>query len=309
MSIKPEWWVETDDFLTKSEDELIELQRKIKDDTIININTCRKIGQRITSIKYQRRLFSTDTDQIDFDDERLSVIGPIYAGSAGFTYAYIHDFSEKIEPYLEGKKEIAEDFSNNEYSLSSDTYEFNEILGITKERSKDEKIQGINPITEKILSRSEIYLELLSEIKKYGEDFISLLKNAEDLIKNKSGDWKNLVIFETVELIDRLISLGTPDALIKQQDWFIPDKSAKNGITRKHRVEYFLRARCISSDKETISFIKHLADQISHAQRNNESFKHTKIEQGDLQIINMIDYSRLCLLNIIKYPENFYQKE
>ena len=231
----------------------------------------------------------------------MKILLPDYSGTVLYTSASIVSARKEL---VELSRVNDEFFKGFDVSLASSTgsYVFNDIVSEIQINSPNSTFDKYEPIENNQLPREEIYERLLNEIKKINGKHIYSLNNSEESIKNKEAGWIGNSVYHSVEMIDRFLRRNAPNNQIKNQDWYVPNKDSKSGVTRKHRVEFFLRQRINQTNEKIIKDIDYWGDQISSSIRKLEKIKHTTIGKDDEKIvIDKIDYSRLVLLNIILY--------
>ena len=195
-------------------------------------------------------------------------------------------------------------YSKYQSSFSSSTgdYEFNDIVLEVNEISQNPQLNKFELIKNKQISRTEILKRLQNELKNFDNEFVDLLNNSEQNIITKEGGWIGSSVNSTVELLDRFLRSNAPNNQIKIQDWFILNKETETGITRNHRVEFFLRQKIGSPNVEAKKEIEYWGNEIKHSISKLQKIKHS-MNNNDQEntVVDKIDYARLVLLNIILY--------
>ncbi|MBN8508801.1 MAG: hypothetical protein J0L57_09350 [Burkholderiales bacterium] len=82
---------------------------------------------------------------------------------------------------------------------------------------------------------------------------VALISIDPHLLDIREGAWSSLASMEPDalrqaahsgrELIDQTLKLGAPDAIVKSQPWFQPEKNSKTGVTRKHRLRVLVEQK------------------------------------------------------------------
>jgi len=301
MSNIKAYWSKSKAELEKSEGEFNELLNRVRRDTGKNDQLEKEINEALLNVKYKKKFFSIEPDDEILKNQNISYILPIHAGTAAYTSASLVTARQEFEENLAWKDEW---YSKYQYSFSSSTgdYEFNDIVMEVSEISQNPQLNNFEPIKNKQISRTEILKRLQNELKNFDNEFVDLLDYSEQNIISKEGGWIGSSVNSTVELIDRFLRSNAPNNQIKIQDWFIPNKEAKNGITRIHRVEFFLRQKIGSPIVEAKKEIEYWGDEIKYSISKLQKIKHS-MNNSDQEntIVDKIDYARLVLLNIILY--------
>lgn len=296
-------WNKSDEELGKSEEELNKYLTIIRQDTQKNDQIEEEILDELSNIRYKRTFFSFKPDEKILKNDNLSYLLQIHAGTAAYTSASLISARQEFEEYFNQKNEW---YCKHQSIFSSSTgdYEFNDVLTEFHKMSPDPRIANIKPTRKKSISRIEIYERLSKKMQEYDSEFVAKLENSENSINNKEGGWIDNSVNSTVELIDRFIRSIAPNNQIKTQDWFIPNEKSKNGITRNHRVEFFLRQKYSTPDENVKRDIEYLGIELNHSIKKLQKLKHKGTSNNNEEdIIGTIDYARQNLLKIILYPE------
>ncbi len=297
------YWRKSQKELENSEKELTELLHIVRCDTEKNDQIENDINLALSNTKYKRKFFSVEPDDEIITDEILSLTLPIHAGTAAYTSASIVSARKEFEENLSMKNEW---HTKHHYIFTTSTgdYEFNDIVTEVNEISQNPQLNEFEPITNKQLSRTEIFERLKNELEIIGNNYPILLMNSENKITSKEAGWIDDAVNSTVELIDRFLRNNAPNNQIKIQDWFVPNNDAKNGITRMHRVELFLRQKIGLVDIEIKKDIEYWGKEIKYSLNKLQKIKHSdNNENYENSVLEKIDNARLVLLNIILYQK------
>lgn len=300
-----EIWQDAKKDVNISGQQLEEINKLAMEDAFLDLEIVKKIGEVQDEIKCQEKYLSNNPDEGLLSDSTVSAILPIYAGSAAQTCTNLIDLKNFIKLNVEEKRKFVlyGPVYNTISGSSTGSYEFYEIVQRSKEVSNVLNIVEFEPIEKKSMSREETYSELLEKLHQFGSGFENRLIISERAIEEKYKGWKDHSVSNTVELIDKLLQRFAQIKLIKMEKWFIPDTSSKSGVTRSHRVKYFMLRNVKSEDPDILSDIDFWSPKLILAFNQLEALKHNFIDDfKEEEIIARIDYSRLVLLNIINYP-------
>lgn len=153
--------------------------------------------------------------------------------------------------------------------------------------------KGKRALQERILDGlDELLLSLQSD-----SDLISMRYGAYDAVINKQTDWERQAATSLVELIDHTLRTISPNADIKTQEWYSPAKDSKTGVTRKHRVRYFLETKSGTRSEVTEKVVTKAWELIESCRSKLESVKHTKGENNEAeQLIKLVEDALIFLL-------------
>lgn len=153
--------------------------------------------------------------------------------------------------------------------------------------------KGKRSLQERILDElDELLLSLQS-----GSDLILMRYGAYDAVINKQTDWKRQAATSLVELIDHTLRTIAPNADIKTQEWYSPARDSTTGITRKHRIRYFLEVKNGARSEATEKVLSKAWELIESCRSKLESIKHTKDESNEVeQLIKLVEDALRFLL-------------
>jgi len=129
-------------------------------------------------------------------------------------------------------------------------------------------------------------------------NLIDLRYGAYEAILYKQTDWQRQVSTSLVELINHTLRTISPDEEIKSRDWFVPSKDSKSGITRKHRIRYFIEEKKAMGSKSSKEVVNEIWNLLEACKDKLENIKHTNDTYDEAeQIINLVEVALMNLLN------------
>lgn len=186
------------------------------------------------------------------------------------------------------------------------------MLDLTLKELQEKRL--IQPVYKDIMSRGEDLLitdkgrralekrvldeldELLLGLKS-DSDLISMRYGAYDAILDRQTDWQRQAAASLVELIDHTLRTAAPNDEVTAQSWYAADTSSKTGITRKHRVRYFLEQKNPSRSKSDEEIVDKAWQLIESCRGKLEGIKHTSQDKEEVeQLIKLVEDALIYLL-------------
>lgn len=153
--------------------------------------------------------------------------------------------------------------------------------------------KGIRAFEKKVLDNLD---EILFGIDPQSK-LINMRYGAYDAVLNRQADWQRQAATSLVELIDHTLRTISPDDGIRAKTWFVADPSSKTGITRKHRVRYYLEV-CNGNRSESTEQIVNKSWELIEASRAKlENIKHTSDDKEEIeQLISLVEDTLIYML-------------
>lgn len=153
--------------------------------------------------------------------------------------------------------------------------------------------QGLRALEKKVLDElDELLLSLNSD-----SDLIKMRYGAYDAVLDRQTDWQRQSAASLVELIDHTLRTIAPNDLVTAQSWYTADKTSKTGITRKHRVKYFLEQKAQPRSKVDEEIVEKAWQLIESCRGKLEGIKHSSESQDQVeQLIKLVEDALMYLL-------------
>lgn len=96
------------------------------------------------------------------------------------------------------------------------------------------------------------------------------------------------------ELIDQTLHAGAPDSEIRSAAWFQPDKSARSGITRRHRARFIMEHRHGDSDDDLCGGVLAAHDVVA-------GLKHSRKRPTREDGVSALQYAEAALREMLMW--------
>lgn len=153
--------------------------------------------------------------------------------------------------------------------------------------------QGLRALEKKVLDElDELLLSLNSD-----SDLIKMRYGAYDAVLDRQTDWQRQSAASLVELVDHTLRTIAPNDVVITQTWYIADKTSKTGITRKHRVKYFLEQKAQPRSKVDEEIAEKAWQLIESCRGKLEGIKHSSESQDQVErLIKLVEDALVYLL-------------
>lgn len=153
--------------------------------------------------------------------------------------------------------------------------------------------QGLRALEKRVLDElDELLLSLNSD-----SDLIKMRYGAYDAVLDRQTDWQRQASASLVELIDHTLRSAAPNDKVTSQTWYVPDKTSKSGLTRKHRVRYFLEQKNGDRSESSEQVVNKAWEFIEAARSKLENIKHSSESQQEVeQLIKLVEDALIYLL-------------
>lgn len=129
-------------------------------------------------------------------------------------------------------------------------------------------------------------------------DLISMRYGAYDAVIYQQTDWERQSATSLVELIDHTLRTIAPNDKIKSSSWFVADKTSKTGITRKHKIKFYLQEKHGDSSANTEEIIEKAWGLVEACRNKIESIKHTTDDKKEIE--NLIKLTEDALYYLLQ---------
>lgn len=161
-----------------------------------------------------------------------------------------------------------------------------EDLQITEKGKKALELKALDTLDELLLGINS------------PSDLITMRYGAYDAILNKERDWPRQAAASLTELIDHTLRSIAPLDKIKEKDWYVPDPTSKNGITRAHKIRFYIEEKKGDRSESTEQIIKKSLDLIEATRSKIEGIKHSSVPEHEIEkLISLVEDVLLFLLS------------
>lgn len=158
--------------------------------------------------------------------------------------------------------------------------------------------KGRKALEKRVLDElDELLLGLNSD-----SDLINMRYGAYDAILNKQTDWQRQSAASLVELIDHTLRTIAPNDKVVVQAWYIAETTSKTGVTRKHRVRYYLEQKIPSRSKSDNEIIEKAWQLIEACRGKLEGIKHASEDKEEVE--QLIKLAEDALIYLLKKPQH-----
>jgi hypothetical protein len=191
-------------------------------------------------------------------------------------------------------EECREEFCSEEKGLIEAV--FRDMVNSGKDLTITDK--GRKALEKRVLDElDELLIGLNSD-----SDLINMRYGAYDAILNKQVDWQRQSAASLVELIDHTLRTIAPNDNVIAQSWYIAETTSKTGVTRKHRIRYFLEQKNPSRSKNDEEIIEKAWQLIESCRGKLEGIKHASEDKEEVeQLIKLVEDA---LMYLLKKPEH-----
>lgn len=153
--------------------------------------------------------------------------------------------------------------------------------------------KGRRALEKKVLDElDELLLGLNSEV-----NLINMRYGAYDVVLDGQTDWQRQAATSLVELIDHTLRTIAPNEKIVSKEWYKPEATSKTGVTRKHRVQYFLEEKNGARSTDTEKVLNRSWELIEACRSKLEGIKHTSDDRNEIeQLIKLVEDALIYLL-------------
>lgn len=124
--------------------------------------------------------------------------------------------------------------------------------------------------------RKERRKDICSNLQKISPHLVPLYNSAWENLETNLNDPERSAIFQMRELLSHVLDLLAPKDAIKGLPNFVPDPTAKDGVTRRHRLEY------IATNKAKDNFNKKVIEDLIKAFLDNFEVLNGAHKKGSL---------------------------
>jgi hypothetical protein len=191
-------------------------------------------------------------------------------------------------------------FTDDERAAAGRTFNDLEARGYIMPTYKDIIEPGnwlrITPLGEQALQSGALdELDDLLLALQSTDDLLQLRYGAYEAVAAQNTDWQRHASTSCRELITKVLHTVAPDADVKADPQFVPDKNSTSGITRRHRIKYYLRQRSATVSKSDLAVIENAGDLIEACYAKLSAVTHTSVQEAE-NLIKLTENALLFLL-------------
>ena len=118
---------------------------------------------------------------------------------------------------------------------------------------------------------------------------------AHDAMRSAGPQSRSQAANAAQELIDRILRTLAPDEQVKAAGWWTPERSARNGITRAHRVRFALELELRGRIDEADS----IAQALTSASEDLQAMKHTGGAHLGISAEDAVSHAEITLRRLL----------